>query len=240
MITREFRSFSRRYKPDQAIAFAGDAADCLLRLEGGLVRVSRLSVSGEISTLRLIRPGDYFAEEALTDGRHRNDVIALSEVTVCSVNPDTLDATEQRIVLASLARQLRRSTEHGFFIQNCDLRERIIWYLLELFHSALGGIDGRGQCFIRSSHRLIGEGIGAKRESVSKVLTALRDEGILTTGYRQLLGLDLPALMQIIAETTNLEDMAAFPNGDANTHTPTAAMHPIESPVTTRFPVFVQ
>ena len=40
--------------------------------------------------------------------------------------------------------------------------------------------------YVRATHELIAEGTGATRESVSKLIGEMRDDGLLTPAYRRL------------------------------------------------------
>ena len=62
--------------------------------------------------------------------------------------------------------------------------ERIARYLLNLSDSSLGGRHTSGQPFVRATHELIAEGTGATRESVSKLIGEMRDDGLLSPAYR--------------------------------------------------------
>jgi CRP/FNR family transcriptional regulator, LitR-dependent transcriptional activator len=205
MTTRENPTFTRRYKPGQTIVYPGDAAEWLLQLESGLIRVSKLSPNGQMNTLRLVRPGDYFGEENLTDSLHHNEVIALSETTVRSINPNEMTASEQRAVSINLADQLGRSMEHSCHIRNRELRHRVAWYVLELLHSAVGSFDQTRGLFVRASHQLIAEGIGAARESVSNTVIVFAREGLLRSGYRQLVQINAQALENIVRSTSDMD-----------------------------------
>jgi CRP/FNR family transcriptional regulator, LitR-dependent transcriptional activator len=205
MITRDNPTFTRHYRPGQTIVYPGDATDWLLQLESGLIRVSKLSPNGQTSTLRLVRPGDYFGEENLTDNVHENEAIALSETTVRSVNPREMLASEQRAVTVNLADQLGRSMEQSCHLRNRELRHRVAWYVLELLHSAVGSRDETRGFFVRASHQLIAEGIGAARESVSNTIIILAREGLLRSGYRQLTHINAPALENIVRSTSDID-----------------------------------
>ena len=97
--------------------------------------------------------------------------------------------------------------EHSCHIRNRELRYRVAWYVLELLHSAVGSIDEtRGLC-IRASHQLIAEGIGATCESVSNTIIVLAREGLLRSGYRQLVQIDAQALENIVRSTSDMNGM---------------------------------
>lgn len=116
---------------------------------------------------------------------------------MCSVDPNKMPSDERLALGVSLARQLGRAMLRSDRLRSQTLRQRIVGYLLELFDTALGGVDADGSAVVRITHQLLGEGIGANRESVSKIIHDLHDEGLLRTAYRRVVLLDLSALERI-------------------------------------------
>lgn len=163
---------------------AGDPAPNLYRLESGLLRAVRLTPQGRTLTVRHIWPGDIFGEEVLHGLPRGHQVTALSEASVTPLHPQHLGVAELWEVTRSLSAQLQRVMTDGVHIQDGELRERIARYLLNLADSSLGGRHGNGTRFVRATHELIAEGTGATRESVSKLIGEMRDDGLLTPAYR--------------------------------------------------------
>ena len=86
---------------------------------------------------------------------------------------------------------------HEVHLQSGDLKHRVVRYLLELSDTPLGAEDSDNRLFVRATHELLAEGSGSTRESVSKVVTDLRDAGLIETGYRHITLLDLVALRSL-------------------------------------------
>jgi CRP/FNR family transcriptional regulator, LitR-dependent transcriptional activator len=199
MMSQEHRSI--HYKSGQTIAFAGEEATGLFRLERGLIRITRLTRQGVSLTIRHVLPGDYFGEEQFTAHRFRSETTAFADATVRCLNPDTLPPHDERALNASLAAQLARAMNRSDHLRGRTLRQRIVWYLLELSSTSLGEVDPEGRTRVRVTHQLLGEGVGANRESVSKIIKDLRNEGLLRTRYRRLVLLDLGTLEHICHDT---------------------------------------
>lgn len=164
--------------------YAGDAAPSLYRLESGLLRAVRLTSQGRNLTVRHIRPGDVFGEEALHSLPRSHQIIALTDSVLTPLHLEHLSGQELWEVTRSLSAQLQRVMTDGVHIQDGELRERIARYLLNLAGSSLGGVHGDGKRYVRATHELIAEGTGATRESVSKLIGEMRDDGLLTPAYR--------------------------------------------------------
>ncbi|GGJ22548.1 Crp/Fnr family transcriptional regulator [Deinococcus roseus] len=174
----------RPLRRGDTLYYTGDASPSLYRLEKGLLRAVRLTPQGRNLTVRHIQPGDIFGEEALHSLQRSHQVIALTDAVVHPIYPQELQGEALWEVLQSLSSQLQRVMNDGVHIQDGELRERIARYLLNLADSSLGGEDSEGVRFVRATHELIAEGTGATRESVSKLIGEMRDDGLLSPAYR--------------------------------------------------------
>jgi CRP/FNR family transcriptional regulator, LitR-dependent transcriptional activator len=188
---------TRLVKRGQTLYYSGDSSASLYRLESGLMRALRLTAQGRNLTVRHIRPGDVFGEEALQGVVRAHQVIALTDAVLVPIYPQHLSHAELWDLTRSLSGQLQRMMNDGIHIQDGDLRERIARYLLNLADSTLGGAQVDGTRFVRVTHELIAEGTGATRESVSKLIGEMRDDGLLTPSYRCLTLIDEPRLRMI-------------------------------------------
>lgn len=177
-------STGRQIKRGETLYYAGDQAPSLYRLDSGLLRAVRLTPQGRNLTVRHIEPNDIFGEEVLHGWLRTHQVVALSESVVTPLYPEQLAASELWQVTLSISSQLQRLTSDGVHIQDGELRERIARYLLHLADSSLGGVHDNGQRYVRATHELIAEGTGATRESVSKLIGEMRDDGLLLPAYR--------------------------------------------------------
>jgi CRP-like cAMP-binding protein len=174
----------RPIRRGDTLYYAGDLSQSLYQLESGLLRAVRLTPQGRNLTVRHIRPGDIFGEEALHGLSRTHQVIALTDASIRPIHLQLLSGEELWQVTRSLSAQLQRVMTDGVHIQDGELRERIARYLLNLSDSSLGGRHASGQAFVRATHELIAEGTGATRESVSKLIGEMRDDGLLSPAYR--------------------------------------------------------
>ncbi|WP_027481562.1 cyclic nucleotide-binding domain-containing protein [Deinococcus pimensis] len=174
----------RPLRRGDTLYYTGDASTSLYRLESGLLRAIRLTPQGRNLTVRHIVPGDIFGEEALHGIARSHQVVALTEAVIAPIYAQHLSGEDLWTVTRSLSQQLQRVMNDGVHIQDGELRERIARYLLNLSDSSLGGLHTDGRRFVRATHELIAEGTGATRESVSKLIGEMRDDGLLVPAYR--------------------------------------------------------
>ncbi|ULR39931.1 Crp/Fnr family transcriptional regulator [Thermus sp. NEB1569] len=183
----------KRFGRKETIYLKGESANTLYRLEEGLVRIVELLPDGRLLTLRHVLPGDYFGEEALEGKGYRYTAEAMTEAVVWGLDPRAMDHEALRQVARNLARQMRRVHAYEAHLQMGELRARIARYLLFLADTPASFRDERG-LYVTASHEEIADATASTRESVSKILSDLRHEGLIATAYRRVYLLDLRAL----------------------------------------------
>lgn len=186
-----------RYRRGQTVYHEGDPAMSLYRVETGLIRIARLTPRGRVLTVRHVLPGDYFGEEALTHASRNHQVEALTDATVTPVDLNDMTAEGMHSVTRSLSEQLHRVMDFEYHLQTGDLRQRVARYLLHLAETPIGSVDDKGRSFVRVTHELIAEGTSSTRESVSKIVTDLRVDGLIETGYRRITLVDPAGLLDL-------------------------------------------
>ena len=178
----------------QALYHHGDAATAVFRVESGLVRITRMTPEGRILTVRHVLPGDYFGEEAFMSGQREEMAEALTRTEIAAIDPARIDATDLLTITRSLSDQMQRLMDYEYHLQTGDLRQRVARYLLTLADTPLATRDPQGRPVISATHELIAEGTASTRESVSKIITELRADGVLASGYRSITLVDEPEI----------------------------------------------
>jgi CRP-like cAMP-binding protein len=203
------RPHQMRYRRGQTVYYEGDPALSMFRVESGLVRIAKLTPKGRVLTVRHVLPGDFFGEEALTKQWRDHQVEALTDATLVPVDPSTINGDSLTTVTRSLSEQLQRVMAYEYHLQIGDLRQRVARYLLQLAQTPLGGTDESGVTYVRATHELIAEGTSSTRESVSKIITELRADGFVQSGYRRITLLN-PAALEDLAEHNDLDEDDGF------------------------------
>jgi CRP-like cAMP-binding protein len=95
--------------------------------------------------------------------------------------------------MRSIALRLDDDRRHLLAVLTSDLTAQVAFLLLE--HAEPGP---NGRPVVRLSHEVIAQLLGARRQSVSRVIADLRERGVLSTAYRQIV-LDDPDALQDVA-----------------------------------------
>lgn len=193
----------KKVRRKEVIYRAGDPAEVLYQLQRGLIRIIEILPDGRQLTLRHVLPGDYFGEEALSERAYKYTAEALTETAALAVDPKTMSGDDLRSLAGSLASQMVQVQAYETHLQWGELRSRICRYLLYLASTAAQGQDQRGT-YVTASHEEIADATASTRESVSKLLSDLRHQGTLDTGYRKIYLVDRKTL-ELEAESRMLQ-----------------------------------
>jgi CRP/FNR family transcriptional regulator, LitR-dependent transcriptional activator len=186
-------TFQRR----QTLYHSGDAAQSVFRVRDGLVRITRMTPEGRVLTVRHLVPGDFFGEEAMDEGKREEVAEALTTAQIEAIDPALINQQDLMAITRSLSHQMQRLMDYEYHLQTGDLRQRVARYLLELGKTPLAKRDASGRPVISATHELIAEGTASTRESVSKIITELRAEGLIASGYRSITLVDAAGLEEV-------------------------------------------
>lgn len=186
-------SFQRK----QTLYHSGDAAQSVFRVRDGLIRITRMTPEGRVLTVRHVMPGDFFGEEAFMHGNREEIAEALTNAQIEAIDPELINHGDLMTITQSLSKQMQRLMDYEYHLQTGDLRQRVARYLIKLSDTPLATKDQGSRQVISATHELIAEGTASTRESVSKIITELRSEGLIESGYRSITLLDSLELQAI-------------------------------------------
>jgi len=184
------------YAAGEIILFPG-AADDLYRLKSGLIRLHAVDQGGYGVTLRYVKPGGYFGEEALTGQRRRYFAEAVTDSSASRVAVDRLSRQALQELAAYLAGGLEQMNRSLLRLAAKPLRARIAAELLELSDSALAGRTDSGESVVYLTHDDLAAAVGSVRETVTKVIGEMARSGALRAGYGKIVVLDQAQLAEI-------------------------------------------
>lgn len=171
----------------------GTPANTIFFLEQGLVKLVKGSSDRREILLNLVRPGEFFGEDALFHPERASSAEVLQSGGVSMVPRELFlrFAQEHPVTWKEIAAfQARRNAELGQKLERLrarDLQQRILFYLAELAE-AVGISNGTGTGYqVPLSQMEIATLVGATRETTSTALNALARRGLITLGRRRLM-----------------------------------------------------
>jgi CRP/FNR family cyclic AMP-dependent transcriptional regulator len=174
----------RRFPKNKTIVEEGLTGDYMYVIREGQVKVTKLSSDGREKILELLDAGDFFGEMSLLDSAPRSAtvktmgearVLALSRsdfLALLSRSPDLAMA-----VIQELTRRLRQVDEQASSLSFQRVKERTQGVLVRLARGEGEGVACRATPPL--THQQIADMIGTSRETVTRVVKGLKQDGWL-------------------------------------------------------------
>ena len=195
----------------QVIYTPGETGEVLFLLKRGRVQIYRLSTEGKKLVVATLEPGTFFGEMALLDHEPRSAVAETLEPSrLWVLHRDAFTSFLARNppvayqLIRVLCRRLREANARLEGALFADAPSRVARTLLQLA-AQKGSPTPQGLCIdARLTHQELAQLAGVARETVTRVLCRLQDQGLLRVQGRRL----------ILPHPERLEDEAA---GQADT-----------------------
>lgn len=184
---------TKTYKKDNAVVLETDSGSTLFIINKGKVKISRVSESGKEVILAILSGGDFFGELSLLDGLARSaDVITLSESELFLLErEDFLKLVEENPgiaigLLKELALMLRKSDTKIKSLSLFDATGRVAITLLQIAEDSGTIKNGIVRINNLPSQRDLANIAGTSRETISRVMNAFEEEGIIKRDHGSL------------------------------------------------------
>lgn len=177
---------TKRYKKNNLIIFEDDLGSNLFFIKSGRVKISGISHEGGEAIFSILGEGEFFGELSLIDGLPRSaTVTSIDDVELWVLHRgDFLEMLEKYpqiaiTLLKELARRIRRSDMQIKSLSLKDARGRVASTLIRLAED-IGVVRG-GKVVINELplQRDLANLAGTSRETISRVVKKLEDEGHL-------------------------------------------------------------
>lgn len=191
-------AISRRFRAGEVLCSKGEVGSSLFVLLEGQAMVIGVDDEGREVLLNFLKPGDFFGELALIDGRPRSaNVIALTDGETLLVRKADFLALVERIpnliwqFMEVIAKRMRETDEMVMRMAWFSAQERIAWALLEF-------ADPEGQLPRWMNITIIAKRCGMARETASRIVSQWQREGILQRTKEGLVILKPSKLQEIL------------------------------------------
>lgn len=185
----------------QVVYLPGDPGAAVYFVNGGRVKISKVTRDGKELTLDYRGPGEIFGELCLIDGGPREEMAeAMENALITEVERGVFERIVQRegIVgyrLTKILAQRRREVENK--IENLvfkDVNAKLAELLLRL-GTEYGVDDARGVLVaLKITHQEMANLIGSTRETVSLTLSQFKKNGLIQTEGRKMILADREGL----------------------------------------------
>lgn len=198
----------RRILKGQPVFLQGDPGDEMYLLLEGRIRIACESLSGREITLDILKDGGFFGEMALLDGEPRS-ATALAEApgqllvlrrsdfqTFLHRSPKAAVA-----LLAFLSRRLRAANDKIQDLALLTVRQRLAATLVNMaLRDGENLKDGGVALPSGVSHKTLSGLLGTSRETVSRMCSELKDQGLIEQNGRKLIVRQVEGLRDIFSD----------------------------------------
>jgi CRP/FNR family cyclic AMP-dependent transcriptional regulator len=194
----------RPYAKREVVLHKGGSGDGLLFLLSGQLQVIDVTEDGRAIGLRMLSPGDFFGEIALINNSTRSaSVVAMSEVLVAFLPAPTAmhlfshSPSVANQMLRHLAQKIQRDSEFRALLSINNTAKRIYTYLvLQQKQAAVPGAPAVVENL--PTHQDIANMINTSRETVTRALLTLVQQGIVQKDSHRLIILNPEALQKLV------------------------------------------
>lgn len=183
-----------RFPRDARVIIAADEGDTFFVIAKGKVKVCLSGHDGREVILTMLGPGSFFGDMSLLDGmpRSANVTTMVASELLALRRTDFLDLVQQKPQIAvemlrTLADRLRKANHQIAGLSFLGIVDRVCDVLLGLF-------DGQGEetpeglvIHNRPTHQVLADMTGATRETVSRALGRLEDNGYIAIRGKDIL-----------------------------------------------------
>jgi CRP/FNR family cyclic AMP-dependent transcriptional regulator len=194
----------RHYNKREVVLHKGGSGDGLLFLLSGQLQVVDITEDGRAIGLRMLAPGDFFGEIALINNSTRSaSVVATSDVLVAVLPAATAmhlfshSPSVARQILQHLAQKIQRDSEFRAVLSINNTARRIFTYL-SLLQQKKPGDASQGVVENLPTHQDIANMINTSRETVTRALLTLVQQGIVQKEANRLIILNPDALQKLV------------------------------------------
>jgi CRP/FNR family transcriptional regulator, cyclic AMP receptor protein len=192
---------TRAYRKGQIIFLEEETGNYMYLVLAGKVKVSKSGTGGKETILAIHRTGDFFGEMSLLDGKTAPATVSAMEdskiISLSGADFHKYLLHNEKVMLQIihvLCARLRQVWQtQSLSSSTADARIRMGIYQLAKRH---GIRDAHGTIIdLKITHQELAEMVGTSRETVTRVLAHLREQGIIEINQRRMTLINPEALL---------------------------------------------
>lgn len=198
----------KSYSKKNIVFHEGDYGDALYIIKSGRIKIAKVALDGREKTLTILKGGDFFGEMAIFDDMPRsataesmdNDVRLLS---ISKNDFERLIIENPSIairIMKDLTRRIRQVNEQVQDLAFKDVHGRVastLYNLLKTEKEASKDLDRDKLNSLKMTHQDLANMVGSSRETVTRALNRLQDEGIISISHQQISILEVDRLSDL-------------------------------------------
>jgi CRP/FNR family transcriptional regulator len=198
-----------RIRKGQVLYRQGDTLTSVYAIRSGTMKSHTSTEDGRVHVTAFHLQGDLLGLDSLDERRYASDATALEDTDVCVIPMDNLSLMIARApslhnqLLRMTSREVKKDQAMMLTLGSMNAEERLAAFLLSLSERLSARGYSGSEFYLRMTREDIGNHLGIKLETVSRLLSKLTDQKLINVRYRHVKLLDqagLKALSQYRAE----------------------------------------
>lgn len=195
----------KNYSKKNIVFHEGDYGDALYIIKNGRIKISKVAIDGREKTLSILKTGDFFGEMAIFDNMPRSATSEAmdNDVKLLSISKNDFERVvfeNPSIALAimkDLTRRIRQINEQVQDLAFKDVHGRVASTIYNLLKAERDvAKDANKIRSLRMTHQDLANMVGSSRETVTRALNRLQDEGIISISHQQIAINDIDKLSE--------------------------------------------
>lgn len=189
-----------------ALFHAGDAFEHIFVVRGGCLRTAQPADDGAEQLIGFHLPGELVGLEAISDGRHYLDAVALERTSVCAVPFTQLEQVASSVpglqhqLLRIISREMAHEQRHLVALGRRVAEQRLAIFLFSL-SQRLQAAGYPGEAFhLSMSREDIANYLGLALETVSRLFGRMAEDGVIAVERRDIRILDRVRLSELAGQ----------------------------------------
>lgn len=197
----------KTYSKKNIVFHEGDYGDALYVIKNGRIKIAKVAIDGREKTLTILKSGDFFGEMAIFDDMPRSATAESmdNDVRLLSINKsdfERLIIENPSIairIMKDLTRRIRQVNEQVQDLAFKDVHGRVASTLFNLLKTEKDASKDPNKDMLNSlkmTHQDLANMVGSSRETVTRALNRLQDEGVISISHQQISILDTEKLLE--------------------------------------------
>lgn len=184
----------KTYGKKNIVFHEGDYGDTLYIIKAGRIKIAKVTIDGREKTLTVLQTGDFFGEMAIFDDMPRSataeaidaevKLLALSKADFERAINETPSIALR--IMRDLTRRIRQVNQQVEDLAFKDVHGRVASTLYLLMKTEGVRQNGKSSVLLRMTHQDLANMVGSSRETVTRALNRLQDEGVISISHQQI------------------------------------------------------
>ena len=189
----------------------GDLMTSVYSIRFGTLKTEHGLSDGRSQVVGFHLPGEILGLDAIGDGHHQSDAIALEDSEACIIHFAEFESLARQIPALQnqfhriLSRELTQDQRHLLALGSMRAEERLAGFLLSLSERLAARGYTNHEFDLRMSREEIGSYIGIQIETVSRLLSRFAEAGLIQVKQRHVKLIDMDGLYEL-AGLSNVEN----------------------------------